>query len=94
MDARLAHQTIPLLSQRPATPSSSFHLPFSESSPTSAGGSGGCQLNQVTFLLFHFFQPKFEYEKGLSYPVKDHHFNDIWQSFDLLGFRGWREEIH
>lgn len=59
-----------------------------------AKGHWGCQLNQVTFLLFHFFHPKFEYEKVLSYPVKDHHFNDIWQSFDLLGFRGWREEIH
>lgn len=33
--------------------------------------------------------PKFEYEKGTcSPPVKDHHSNDIWQSFDLLGFRG------
>lgn len=57
--------------------------------------TGGCRLNQVTFPLFHFFHPKFEYEKGLSLtPVKDHHFNDIWQSFDLLGFRGRGEEIH
>lgn len=29
-------------------------------------GTGGCRLNQVTFPLFHFFHPKFEYEKGLS----------------------------
>lgn len=30
-------------------------------------GTGGCQLNQVTFPRFHFFHPKFEYEKGLSF---------------------------
>lgn len=41
--------------------------------------------NRVTFPGFHLFLFKFEYEKHIQ--VKDHHFNDIWQSFDLLGFR-------
>lgn len=46
-----------------------FLLPSAlpESSSTSVGALGGCQLNQVTFPLFHFFHPKFEYEKGLSF---------------------------
>lgn len=39
-DARLACQTIPPLSRRPATPSSSFHLPFRKSSPTGVGAPG------------------------------------------------------
>ncbi len=66
-DARLACQTIPSLSKRHITPSFCFHLPFLESSsPISILGTEGCRLNQVTFPLFYFFHPKFEYEKGLS----------------------------
>lgn len=41
--------------------------------------------NWVTFPGFHLFLFKFEYEKHIQ--VRDHHFNDIWQSFDLLDFR-------
>lgn len=42
-----------------------FHPPVPEWSPITYRALGS-QLNQVTFLLFHFFCPKFEYEKGLS----------------------------
>lgn len=94
-DARLAHQTILSLSQCPATLSSSFHLPFFKSSPTSIKGTGGCQLKPSNLSALSFLPPQIWIWKGThSYPVKDHHFNDIWQSFDLLGFRGRGEEIH
>lgn len=48
-------------------------------------------LSHVTFPLSYFLPTsQFEYEKGLfSYPVKEHQSNDIWQSFDLLGFGRW-----
>lgn len=49
------------------------------------GGLEVISWNRVTFPGFHLFLFKFEYEKHIQ--VKDHHFNDIWQSFDLLGFR-------
>lgn len=83
------HNTLP-------TPLSPINLPFQEASLALASGTPGLvQLNHVTFALSHFFQPEFEYEKGPSLsPVKDRHFNDIWQPFDLLGFRGRGEEIH
>lgn len=55
-----------LLCHSPATSSSSFHLPLPQVFTHQRQGTGGCQLNQVTFPLFHFFHPKFEYEKGLS----------------------------
>lgn len=47
---------------------SSFLLPFAlpRVFTHQRRGTGGCRLNQVTFPLFHFFHPKFEYEKGLS----------------------------
>lgn len=81
------------------TPPSSIPLLLTFTCSSIGGSSGGgglfLQLNHVTFALSHFSQPAFEYEKGtISSPVKDRPFNDIWQSFDLLGFRGRGEEIH
>lgn len=61
-------QTIPSPWKWLATPLSSIHFPFPEPSPTSTGGTGRSQLNHVTFALSHFFQPRFEYEKGCLFP--------------------------
>lgn len=94
-DARLAHLTMPSLSQRPTTPllppsicpSSTLHPP--------ALGHWGLSAKPSNLSALSFLPPQIWIWKGtLSYPVKDHHFNDIWQSFDLLGFRGREEEIH
>lgn len=41
--------------------------------------------NRAAFPGIHLPLSRFEYEKHIQ--VKDHHSNDIGQSFDLLGFR-------
>lgn len=78
----------PLLLLPPSIcPSSSPHPP--------ASGHWGLSAKPSNLSALSFLPPQIWIWKGtLSYPVKDHHFNDIWQSFDLLGFRGRGEEIH
>lgn len=83
----LCHSAPLLLLPPSICPSSSLHPPASGHWELSAKPSN---LSALSFL-----SPRIWIWKGtLSYPVKDHHFNDIWQSFDLLGFRGRGEEIH
>ena len=58
-------------------------------------GHWGLSAKPSNLSALSFLSPQIWIWKGtLSYPVKDRHFNDIWQSFDLLGFRGRGEEIH
>lgn len=77
----------PLLLLPSICPSLSPHPPASRRWGLSAKPSN---LSALSFL-----PPQIWIWKGtLFYPVKVHHFNDIWQSFDLLGFRGRGEEIH
>lgn len=83
----LCHSAPLLLLPPSICPSSSLHQP--------ASGHWGLSAKPSNLSTLSFLSPQIWIWKGtLSYPVKDHHFNDIWQSFDLLGFRGRGEEIH
>lgn len=83
----LCHSAPLLLLCPSICPSSNLHPP--------ASGHCGSSAKPSNLSALSFLPPQIWIWKGtLSYPVKDHHFNDIWQSFDLLGFRGRGEEIH
>lgn len=62
---------------------------------TSIGGTGAFAAKPCNLCTLSFLPAWIWIWKGtISFSVKDRHFNDIWQSFDLLGFRGRGEEIH
>lgn len=83
----LCHSTPLHLLPPSICPSSSLHPPVS--------GRWGWLAKPSNLYTLSFLPPKIWIWKGtLSSRVKNHHFNDIWQSFDLLGFRRRGEEIH
>lgn len=81
---------------RPSCPNSSVLHPFAlpgGSTYTSIGATEAAAAKPCNLCALLFLSAWIWIWKGtISFTVKDRHFNDIWQSFDLLGFRGRGEK--